>query len=508
VGPLVLANTPTPTYAWQPIPAAGDYALTVLQDNTVRFQAWLTASEVGCAGGSGTCQVTPAVTLGIGDAAWRLQARHAGGEGPASDLFEFAVAPLEAPTLLAPTGVISATTPTYTWRAVLAAAEYGLAVADSTGTRREAWVPAEQAGCAANGICQLTPEWPLPAGATTWQVQARHAGGPGPRSSPGTFTVDPALGDRQWTTWTKWAEPVFLGFNGAGDPSVLREGGVYRMAYTCSTPEEGRALLCLAESPDGFTWQNIPASGDVTGLILEGRSGEWDEHLETSYLIKAGDTYRLFYSGYPEPGSPIPGFPGFLGLAESADARTFTRVSPGAVLQPTPGGHDNDALFSPTVVVAEGTQYLLYTGHCFTDCAEEPGVRLLAATSADGVTWTKLAEPVLTRSTELAWMSEGVGEADLILGPDGAFYLFFTGLQGSQRVLGVARGASPLGPWEINPVPIVSPTAGGFDEGGVLAPQVLIEENKARMWYLSFTAEGYPWIGYAESVWPLFTSPQ
>jgi hypothetical protein len=153
--------------------------------------------------------------------------------------------------------------------------------------------------------------------------------------------------------------------------------------------------------------------------------------------------------------------------------------------------------------VGEAIHHLLYTGHCYTDCVDEPGVRLLAATSSDGVAWIKRGEPVLTRSTEIAWMNEGVAEADIVYGPDGAFYLFFTGLQGEQRVIGVARGASPLGPWEINPVPIVLPTPGAFDAGGVLSPEVLIEGGKARMWYLSFTAEGYPWIGYAESVWPL-----
>ena len=442
----------------------------------------------------------------MGDSTWWVKARHAGGEGPASDLIEFAVAPLEAPVLLAPTGIISAATPTYTWRAVLTAAEYALTVEDPIGTRREQWVPADQAGCATSGICQFAPAWPLGAGSTKWWVKARHAGGDGPLSRQGSFTVDPALATRQWTTWTKWAEPVFIGNHGAADPSVTREGSLYRMSYTCSEPDSGRCMLCLAESPDGFAWQNIPGEGATGGLILQGRDGEWDENLETSHLSKVGEQYRLFYSGYPNAGTPIPGFPGFLGLAQSTDGRTFARASPGPILQPTPGWHDNDAIFSPVLHSAEGTQLLIYTGHCLSGCTDEPGVRLLAATSPDGATWTKVADPVLSRSTEIAWMSEGAAEADLVQGPDGAFYLFFTGLQGEQRVIGVARGASPLGPWELNAVPIVSPTPGSFDEAGVLAPQVLIEDGKVRMWYLAFAAGGYPWIGYAESVWPLFVS--
>jgi predicted GH43/DUF377 family glycosyl hydrolase len=261
--------------------------------------------------------------------------------------------------------------------------------------------------------------------------------------------------------------------------------------------------LCLAESADGFAWQNVPTGDPVDGLILRGRLGEWDEHLETSHLSKLGGTYRLFYSGYRDQGYPIPGFPGFLGLALSTDGQSFARGSPAPVLQPTPGWHDNDAIFSPTVLSVDGTHYMIYTGHCYTNCAEEPGVRLLAATSPDGSTWTKVTEPVLTRSTEIAWMKDGAAEADLIQGPDGAFYLFFTGLQDDRRVIGVARGASPFGPWQVNPEPIVQPTPDSFDQAGALSPEVIVEQGKARMWYLAFLVEGYPWIGYAEAVWPL-----
>jgi hypothetical protein len=147
---------------------------------------------------------------------------------------------------------------------------------------------------------------------------------------------------------------------------------------------------------------------------------------------------------------------------------------------------------------------MIYTGHCYTNCTDEPGVRLLAAISTDGITWTKVQEPVLSRSTEILWMKDGASEADLIQGPDGAYYLFFTGMQDDRRVIGVARGASPFGPWEVNPAPIVQPTPESFDEAGTLAPAVIVEAGKARMWYLALAAGGYPWIGYAESVWPLY----
>jgi hypothetical protein len=501
--PSGVISTVFPTYTWQAVATAADYYLTVEDSTGPRLQLWYPAAQVGCPSGTGTCSVTPSVALEVGAARWWVKARNESGEGPLSLPGDFTVAALFAPILLAPAGIISATAPTYTWLPVASATDYYLWVEDSRGTRMQQWYSAAQAGCATSELCQVTPAAPLVAGAAKWRVKARDTSGEGPLSKQGTFTVDPLLASRQWSAWTKGTEPVFIGVYGAGDPSVLRDGALYRMSYTCWDPETSRCALCMAESPDGYTWQNIPGADPVEGLILRGRLGAWDEHLETSHLTKVGDQYRLFYSGYRDQGTPIQGFPGLLGLALSPDGRSFSRVSAAPILQPTLGWHDNDAILSPTVLFVGGTYYMLYTGHCYTNCTEEPGVRLLGATSPDGITWTKVAEPVLTRSTEILWMKDGAAESDLIQGPDGAYYLFFTGLQDDQRVIGVARGTSPFGPWQVNPVPIVHPTPGGFDKAGALSPEVIVEQGKARMWYLAFLVDGYPWIGYAEAVWPL-----
>jgi predicted GH43/DUF377 family glycosyl hydrolase len=503
VAPTGLIGTATPTYTWQAVASATEYSLWVEDTTGIRLQQWYPAAQAGCAS-TGLCQLTPDLPLVMGDAKWWVRARNAGGEGPQSAQVEFAVAPLFSPVLLAPVGVISTATPTYTWQAVPTATEYSLWVEDTTGIRLQQWYPAAQTGCASTGLCQLTPDLPLAAGAVRWWVRARHTGGEGPVSSQGDFTVDPLLASRRWSTWSKWAQPVFTGVQGAADPSIVRDGALYRMAYTCSDPDSPRTVLCMVESQDGFTWQNIPVEGPIDGLILRGAAGDWDENLETSHLSNQGGEYRLLYSGYRDQGTPMTGFPGFLGLAQSADGRSFSRASPAPMLQPTPGWHDNDAIFSPTVLSTNGTLVMIYTGHCYTNCTGEPGVRLLAATSTDGITWTKAAEPVLSRSTEIEWMRDGVAESDLIQGPDGMYYLFFTGLRDDQRVIGVARGAGPFGPWEINPDPIVRPTPGSFDEAGALAPEVIIEQGKARMWYLGFAVGEFPFIGYAESVWPVF----
>lgn len=309
--------------------------------------------------------------------------------------------------------------------------------------------------------------------------------------------------------WTKHPEPLYSGqFYVASDVSLLDEGDYYRMAYTCMDflRETPRAALCQATSSDGLDWQSVDTGGKLDGLILYGRDGNWDEDLEGSYLVKTENEYRLYYSGYKDEGGyPAKGYPAALALAISTDGLNFERYQTQAILEPTPGWYDNDAVYSPVVFEYGGEWVMIYAGHCYTNCDENFGVTLLAATSADGVHWTKRSEPVLTAMPEqVEWTRDGVAEPAVMVEADGQVTLFFTGLRDADRWLGMARSASPFGPYDMSPEPILKPTPGTFDAGGVLAPHVLIEDGVARMWYLGVEpVEGgeYYHVGYAEAEW-------
>src|SRR5262249_3160439 len=75
-----------------------------------------------------------------------------------------------AATLIAPSGAINTTTPTYTWNAVSASTWYYLWVNDSTASPKiTQWFTAAQAGCGAGtGTCSVTPGTALAAGAGRW----------------------------------------------------------------------------------------------------------------------------------------------------------------------------------------------------------------------------------------------------------------------------------------------------------------------------------------------------
>jgi predicted GH43/DUF377 family glycosyl hydrolase len=315
-----------------------------------------------------------------------------------------------------------------------------------------------------------------------------------------------------WARWDKRAEPVFEGQYLASDPAIVRDGELYWMFYTCFSldptvafdPATTRAAICEATSRDGIAWSNVPADGPIEGLVLTGREDSWDQDLEGSFAVRRDGEYLLYYSGYRHRGHPAQGFPAALAVARSTDGGTFARVQDGPVLTPTPGWHDNDAVYSPTIVEHGDELVMVYAGHCYTRCDVTPGVALLAATSPDGLHWTKHPIPVLQALPDLSWTRDGVAEPALLQGPDGLYHLFFTGLRDADRLIGVARGETPFGPWEVNPDPIVVPAATGFDRAGVLAPDVRIEGETVRMWFLGATPEEDIAIGYAEATWPLW----
>jgi predicted GH43/DUF377 family glycosyl hydrolase len=322
---------------------------------------------------------------------------------------------------------------------------------------------------------------------------------------------NPATG---WALWQKNSAAVYSATTHiASDPSVIADESVFRLAYTgvdLSNPVSPHASIGLATSADSMSWAPISnltvSTASANGEVLRGRAGAWDENLETPFLMKTFSGYMLYYSGYRDatsPGGPGKGFPASLGVATSRDGLTFTRMQSDPILAPTPGGFDADAIYSPDIIPYQSDYFMVYAGHCYTDCPGAPGVRILGATSADGIHWSKLAQPLLAPSSPPEWMRDGVAEPAILMGPDGDLYLFFTGVKDNERVIGVARAASPTAAFEVDPDAILAPTAGNFDEVGDIAPSVMLENGTVRMWFVGRNKFGQYAIGYAEAAWPL-----
>jgi beta-xylosidase len=303
--------------------------------------------------------------------------------------------------------------------------------------------------------------------------------------------------------FTKRPEPVWEGVTTAADPSVIRDGDTLRMYYSSLLTDPAEKLVIAgAKSVDGINW--IPANNieEEESVALDINAGEWDNHLEAVSVLRQGGETWMYYCGYEEE-ADVAGTivaEGQIGVAISANNKTFTRSFTDPILSlGATNTKDANALFSPTVIKEGNTYYMLYVGYCIENCTPA-FIGILGATSTDGETWTKLSEPIISGTDfNLDW-AEVIKEPAIVKGPDNIFYLFISG----DTSIGVARSNSILGPYEVYPDPILTKTY-DWEAYSVIAPSVIIEDNKVRMWYMGVVASGSGAdfaIGYAECDFP------
>lgn len=362
------------------------------------------------------------------------------------------------------------------------------------------------AGCGGGGSGQGEPA----AEATDVEAVALAARSRSGTSKTGTTTVAPggvtATYDAGgWAVWQRRAAPVYSGpYALVGDPSVLRDGALLRMFHTCYDVVRQGPAICQVTSTDGSTWAPVAVNDPVPGRMLQTRPGKWDDTHETPLIIKFKGEYLLYFAGYQNRGGHLASVPIQVGLATSLDGEHFTLASDEPVLTVSPAGMDSDAAFSPTIVEYQGSLVMLYTAYCLDTCTQGKGVYVMAATSTDGRKWTKIDRPVISRA-EVPVGVQDIAEVHVTLGPDQQYYLFATYLyaSGLGHEIGIGKSATPFGPWQLSSTPVVRRVAGGFDDIGPIAPTVLLENGKVRMWFHGFSSVPQAQIGYAEALWPL-----
>ncbi len=173
ISPTGATFSTTITYSWEEVPAANEYQLLVLDDQSNQVHnAWYQSADV-CDGG--TCVVTPSAPLALGSHTWYVKARNAVG-GTWSQGVRFHVSAESAPAapnLKLPSGVIDDPLPTYTWDQVGSAVEYQLlVVGNDTSQPVNAWY---QSSDICNGFtCSVAQPAPLSEQRYTWYVRAKN----------------------------------------------------------------------------------------------------------------------------------------------------------------------------------------------------------------------------------------------------------------------------------------------------------------------------------------------
>jgi len=183
-------------------------------------------------------------------------------------------------------------------------------------------------------------------------------------------------------------------------------GLCYRMWYvgTGEAPFYERRIG-YALSPDGIAWTRVPGNAGGGAVFAgSGVPGAFDQAgVSTMSIIRVGATFRMYYTGFSDPYT-IAG----IGLAESADGITWTRVpgpaGGGAVLRHSgdPAQFDTTYIVAPSVLLdlaspaapCEGNRT---SGPCYRMWYEgvrtSPAYRFAIgyALSPDGVNWTRVS---------------------------------------------------------------------------------------------------------------------
>jgi len=256
-------------------------------------------------------------------------------------------------------------------------------------------------------------------------------------ASPGDGALAPALLDVDGTLHLWWSEKTGTRYamkhavsadegetfgapepvTGLGDehlnayPSVWREGAAIHMAF-------GSGSIKLATSEDGVAFSVL-----TTALLRASFQPERFDALSVLYPHRAEDGV-LFFSGYDGQRVRI-------GRAVTGADGAYVVEPPRPVLEPGLG-FDNTSVAQPHVVRARDGWLMFYGG--YDTATTNPGpYRIGAATSADGITWSKLGvvldlspsgtdawstrDPALAR-TRRGWLMVYAG-----LGDDGRYRL-------------------------------------------------------------------------------------
>ncbi|MCS6881916.1 MAG: hypothetical protein RMK84_06890 [Oscillochloridaceae bacterium] len=197
----------------------------------------------------------------------------------------------------------------------------------------------------------------------------------------------------------------------AASPAAPCENGrtsglCYRMWYVGTGPAPlYERRIGYAVSPDGIAWSRVPGNA-YGGAVFEGSGvpGAFDRAgVSTMNIIRVGSIFRMYYSGFSDPNT-IAG----IGLAESVDGRTWTRVpgnaGSGAVLRHSgdPAQFDASYVVAPSVLLDQASPAApceggRASGPCYRMWFE--GVRTSPAysfaigyaLSPDGVNWTRVS---------------------------------------------------------------------------------------------------------------------
>jgi predicted GH43/DUF377 family glycosyl hydrolase len=291
--------------------------------------------------------------------------------------------------------------------------------------------------------------------------------------------------------WTKSPANPVIDFAPAGSwdeinvhqPSVIYDNGEYRMWYAGRNATINK--IGYATSPDGITWTKKPSKP-----VLDTGPGAWEQtDVSDPSVLYNGSAYMMWYTGQDATARDR------IGFADSLDGITWNKhISNPIVDLGLAGSWDSVYVYAPTVIFNGGSYQMWFAGYNGTN------VRIGYATSPNGISWNKYAgNPVFDIGNPGSWDDTFVGSPHVIF--DGSIYrMWYDGSNGTGGRIGYATSPDGIN-WTRSVLnPIVDPgLTNSWDEAGVGAPSVVMENSGFRMWYTGSNGTNKLMTGYAAS---------
>ncbi len=277
------------------------------------------------------------------------------------------------------------------------------------------------------------------------------------------------------------------------------DDGLYKMWYNAH--DGAFANIGYAYSMDGLNWEKpnlgiveYMGSTDNNIVITHGPSGSWKNlGAMGPYVIKDNGLYRMWYVGDGDHTLAI-------GYATSTDGIHWSDYPSNPVLSPGSFWWESTDVYGPCVVRDGSTLKMWYTG------VEGYIDKIGYATSSDGVTWVKNAEPVLSLGP--GW---DAGEVFIprVLKHGGAFEMYYSGISAidvPDNKIGHAVSLDGL-TWTKKGISISNGGPGDLDEREANSGCVILEaDGSFRMWYTGKDAAGTNRVLWASLQMPTITA--
>lgn len=192
--------------------------------------------------------------------------------------------------------------------------------------------------------------------------------------------------------------------------------------------------------------------------VFAGEPGQWDALIrERGWIMKDGDTYRLWYTGYDPDQQPLTMK---LGYATSADGITWTRHPQNPIV--------DDIWVEDMMVVKRNDKFYMF--------AEGTNDQAQQLTSTDGIRW-KRGGSLDVRNTNGDQISEGPFGTPTVVVKDGTWHLFY-----ERRDAGIWLATSTdRKVWtNVSDTPLLIPGPDKYDELMIAMNQIVRRNGK---WY-------------------------